>query len=321
MSKNLCPENDLSFSNSQQIKFETPLPAGTYTASAIVESTDTDSSVCLMLFYYADGNTKEVYIGRSSGSERVSKTFTLSQESTRVRVYASEGYSLSDGDTGTFTQLQIEAGDVATDYVPYENEEPEPEPGEPDIPEELISQWENPKSEVGKWWKAYATGATEWPCDSTCRETKLLHKIMDPSYELGFVVGEYCSRIEKYLADILNGTATMSTNIPKADSEILLKAMIGNEVSEEDLPTIDCERLYWMHKAMETAGKLDPYSEWAVVLDPEAGELYQKPGRGVKFAYNESDGSLYYDNSKVELAYDEQTATLYGPAELVETEE
>lgn len=249
MSKNLCPENNITFENSQQIKFTTPLVVGTYTVSAIVESTDTDSTVCLMLFYYTDGTTKEVYINRSSDGERVSKTFELSQESTRVRIYTSEGYSLSTGDTGTFTQLQIEAGDVATDYVPYEEEVVDPEP-EPE-PEEPTGPWANPTSEVGKWWKAYATGATEPPCESTCRETKLLHKIMDPSYELGFEVGELSSRIERYLIDILNGTTNMSTNIPKSDAEILLKNMIAVEVDSSELPTVDCERLYWMKKVLE----------------------------------------------------------------------
>lgn len=38
MSKNLCPENNLLFVNSQTIRFETNIPAGTYTASAIVKS-------------------------------------------------------------------------------------------------------------------------------------------------------------------------------------------------------------------------------------------------------------------------------------------
>lgn len=124
MSKNLCPENNLvDIDSSYTVRFETNLPAGTYTASAIVESTDTDGSTCLMLFYYADNTTTEVYIGRSSAGERVSKTFTLVKGATKVRIYAGEGYNPSVGDTYTFANLQIEAGSVATSYVPYGEEE------------------------------------------------------------------------------------------------------------------------------------------------------------------------------------------------------
>lgn len=180
---------------------------------------------------------------------------------------------------------------------------------------DVTSPWENPKTEVGKWWKAYATGTVDESLESTCRETKLLHKILDPSYELDFTVGEKSSRIERYLYDILNGTQNMAANTPKSDSEILLRGMIGFDIPESDMPTIDCERLYWMS---QVSTELAPYSEWALVLDPETGTLYQKPGKGVKFTYDESDGSLYYNNSKVELAYDADTGTIYGPEELLD---
>lgn len=129
MSKNLCPENDISFENFQSIRFDTPIPAGEYTVSAIVESTDTDSNDCLLLFYYPDNTTLEVYLSRSLlGNNRVSKTFILSMDATKVGLYASEGYDPSVGDTATFTQLMIEAGNQMTDYVPYGEEEVTPGP-------------------------------------------------------------------------------------------------------------------------------------------------------------------------------------------------
>lgn len=124
MSKNLCPENNITFETSYQIRFEIPIPAGTYTCSAVIESTDTDSAACLMLFTYADGSSKEVYLTRKPG-ERVFKTTELTQDSTRVRIYASEGHSLSSGDTATYSKLQIEAGDQMTEYVPYGEESSE----------------------------------------------------------------------------------------------------------------------------------------------------------------------------------------------------
>lgn len=214
MSKNLCPENNITFENSQTIRFETPLPAGTYTASAIVESTDTDSSSCLMLFYYADNNTLEVYIGRSSNGERVSKTFALAQDATKVRIYASEGYNLSVGDTGTFTKLQIEAGDQMTEYVPYgEVEEVVPEPTLTDEEELII------------FYKAWCGETTTYP-EPTCRETMLIKKVLDASYELPFTVTSESSPVEQYLWDFINGTNEMANHIPASRKEFWYHAIV-----------------------------------------------------------------------------------------------
>lgn len=115
--KNLCPTNNLTFETSEQIKFTENIPAGDYIISAHIESTDTDSTANLALFYYADGSTKEVYLTRGSG--RVSKTFTLTNEVSRVRLYASEGHSLSSGDTAAWSDIQIEAGSEMTAFEPY----------------------------------------------------------------------------------------------------------------------------------------------------------------------------------------------------------
>lgn len=241
MSKNLCPENNLNFENSQQIRFEIPIIAGTYTASSVIESTDTDSSLCLMLFYYADGNTKEVYIGRSENGERVSKTFDLSQDATRVRIYASEGYSLSVGDTGIFTDLMIESGSVATDYVPY-GDDPEPGP----IPEKV--DW----VEQLAYWMAMAGKITlEKLPEPTCRETKLIRRYLDPTFELDFTLPQ--SRVEQYLMDLVNGTTTMLAETPKSDCEKYLYIMIGGTLTESEMPNPDSSELnYWMNEYIKT---------------------------------------------------------------------
>ena len=115
--KNLCSTNELTFETSEQIKFAENIPAGDYILSASIESTDTDSTANLALFYYSDGSTKEVYLTRGSG--RVSKTFTLTKEAIRVRLYASEGHTLSSGDTSTWSDIQIEAGSEMTAFEPY----------------------------------------------------------------------------------------------------------------------------------------------------------------------------------------------------------
>ena len=114
--KNLCSTTVLTFETSEQIKFAENIPAGDYVISASIESTDTDSTANLALFYYTDGSTKEVYLTRGSG--RVSKTFTLTKEATRVRLYASEGHTLSSGDVCTWSDIQIEAGSEMTAFEP-----------------------------------------------------------------------------------------------------------------------------------------------------------------------------------------------------------
>ena len=117
--KNLCSTTNLTFETSEQIKFAENIPAGDYVISAMIESTDTDSTTNLALFYYSDGSTKEVYLTRSSTGARVSKAFTLTKEATRVRLYASEGHTLSSGDTATWSDIQIEAGSEMTPFEYY----------------------------------------------------------------------------------------------------------------------------------------------------------------------------------------------------------
>lgn len=243
--KNLCPENDIAFENSQTIRFETPLPIGSYTVSAIVESTDTDSSVCLMLFTYADGSTKEVYIGRSpvDSTERVFKIFELTQDATKVRIYASEGYSLSVGDTATFTKLMIETGDQMTDYLPYGEEEPD-EPENPD------QNWSDvilgDDYEVVVYYAALAGVATiQKPYCPTCRETMLLQKLLDPSYEVQFT--HLQSRVEAYLWNLITNKPVMLLNTPQSDKEKYLHVAIGGTVDEMPNPDA-CLLNFWMNE-------------------------------------------------------------------------
>ena len=142
--KNLCSTNELTFETSEQIKFAENIPAGDYILSASIESTDTDSTANLALFYYTDGSTKEVYLTRGSG--RVSKTFTLTKEATRVRLYASEGHTLSSGDTSTWSDIQIEAGGEMTVFESYITESY----GLPGIP--VSSGGNYTDSDGQQWW-------------------------------------------------------------------------------------------------------------------------------------------------------------------------
>lgn len=117
--KNLCPVNDISFETSTQIRFGVTLPAGEYTVSGVIKSTDTDVSQCLLLFYYEDGSTKETNINRSVTDERVSVTVVLKKPCSRMRIYAGESHATSSGDTATYNDFQIEEGSTASEFEPY----------------------------------------------------------------------------------------------------------------------------------------------------------------------------------------------------------
>lgn len=117
--KNLCPVNDIQITTSEQIRFGVTFPAGTYTVSGVIKSTDTDVSQCLLLFYYEDGSTKETNINRSIDDERVSVTVVLKKPCSRMRIYAGESHATSSGDTATYNDFQIEEGSTVSGYEPY----------------------------------------------------------------------------------------------------------------------------------------------------------------------------------------------------------
>ena len=117
--KNLCPVNDIQFTTSEQIKFGVVFPAGEYTVSGVIKSTDTDVSQCLLLFYYDDGSTKETNINRSVTDERVDVTVVLKKPCSRMRIYAGESHATSSGDTATYHDFQIEEGSTVSGYEPY----------------------------------------------------------------------------------------------------------------------------------------------------------------------------------------------------------
>lgn len=117
--KNLCPINDILVETSTQIKFGMVLPAGEYTVSGVIKSTDTDVSQCLLLFYYEDDSTKEANINRSVDDERVSVTVVLKKTCSRMRIYAGESHATSGGDTATYNDFQIEEGSIVSGYEPY----------------------------------------------------------------------------------------------------------------------------------------------------------------------------------------------------------
>lgn len=129
--KNLWSHGDVSGTRAETRALS--LKAGTYTLSAITTSSDTDYTKSLMLFVYLDDTTKFVEIARDT---RNSQTFELTSDVKYVNVYASNTSANSIDDTFTWSDIQIEAGSVATDYEPYCGGIPSPNP---DYPQEIES--------------------------------------------------------------------------------------------------------------------------------------------------------------------------------------
>lgn len=111
------------------------------------------------------------------------------------------------------------------------------------------NSWFDPYSELALYYKALAGFASleDLPMPHS-RESSLVRKLLDSSYELGFTVTETSSRNERYLWDLINGTTSMLTNVPKSDTEKFLHVMIGGTV--EEYPTVDTELDYWMDKCV-----------------------------------------------------------------------
>ena len=93
------------------------IPAGTYTFSAVVNSSDVDAAACLV--NDITNNIQLGLIARSTGTERKSITFTLAQPTSEIALYASITYAQSTGDTFSFEDIQIEEGTTATSYAPF----------------------------------------------------------------------------------------------------------------------------------------------------------------------------------------------------------
>lgn len=110
--------------------------------------------------------------------------------------------------------------------------------------------WFDPYAELALYYKALAgfESLDNLPMPHS-RESSLVRKLLDSSYELGFSVNENSSRNERYLWDLINGTSTMLTNVPKSDTEKFLHVMIGGTV--EEYPVVDTELDYWMDKCVD----------------------------------------------------------------------
>lgn len=112
--KNLIKYNNISGTLSKTVKCS--LDTGTYTISTLVNSSDTDASSSLIIFDYENG---EGYYCRIERDVRTSYTVTLTERVISLTFYASNNWTNSQGDTFTYSDIQIEKGSTATDYEPY----------------------------------------------------------------------------------------------------------------------------------------------------------------------------------------------------------
>ena len=120
--KNLCPTATCKTRQdirSAEITLDAPLPSGTYYFSALIETTDSGDKV-VVAFYNTDGSTEKTlaHITKKEG-ERCGCQFTLSEPTSKFRLYAADSYQAAAGDEATFADIQIEKGTQATAYEPY----------------------------------------------------------------------------------------------------------------------------------------------------------------------------------------------------------
>ena len=92
------------------------LKAGTYTISALVKSSDTDSSTNMFVFYFVNGTNLGLQFPRN---ERSGLTITFEHDVRSVDLYASNDWNNSKDDTFTWSDIQIEKGSTMTEFEPH----------------------------------------------------------------------------------------------------------------------------------------------------------------------------------------------------------
>lgn len=153
-------EQSIEFERSVRLSFNRELPAGEYTFSAVVHSTDTDASQCLLILLTADGGQMAHYIGRSDGNSRVSAKISISKPATKISLYASTLNVTSEGDTASFSDIMLNAGDTDLPYEPYRT--PQTVTLTSDRP---LAKWDKLEKRNGQWGWVYKSDVLEYDGD------------------------------------------------------------------------------------------------------------------------------------------------------------
>lgn len=133
LGKNLYSGGDVSGTGRVEIS-PAIIPAGKYMFSANITTADTDSTTCLVIFSYTDSSIGQAWV-QFPRENRASKAITMEGDVVRIAFVASNNDANAEGDTFSFTDIQIEPGTVATDYEPYTNG-PSPNPS---YPQEIVN--------------------------------------------------------------------------------------------------------------------------------------------------------------------------------------
>lgn len=115
--KNVYSGGDINGTNSENVYLDVKISVGTYTISANVSSSDTNYTACKVSFRESD--TDEICSTLLSRGNRMFSTITLAADCNVIRFYASNTAGNSTDDTFSFTDIQIERLNVATDYEPH----------------------------------------------------------------------------------------------------------------------------------------------------------------------------------------------------------
>lgn len=117
---NLCDLGTISFTHSKNVAFSPNLPAGTLAISAIVTSSFTASSSCILGVVDVNGNSTYPMISRSLDGERRIVTFNATAPIRAISFYAGSDGNNSSGQTATYKDIMISWGVKARGYIPYE---------------------------------------------------------------------------------------------------------------------------------------------------------------------------------------------------------
>lgn len=115
--KNLYSAGDQSFERFKKVSLGRTFSPGTYTLSLEATSTDTDDSKCDVYLFYGETSS-----GKSKGFSRDTRdswTFTIDVVFDSLWMYAAQTWLASEGDTATFSNIQLEIGSIATTYEAY----------------------------------------------------------------------------------------------------------------------------------------------------------------------------------------------------------
>lgn len=115
--RNLYSGGTRTFEKNIRVDFPVPLPPGTYTIGALVESSDTDLDIssCVLL---DEGRSSIVYANLQRGVYNT-QTVTIAKECHAIRFYASNNDARSEGDTATWDNIMIHAGSESIPFEPY----------------------------------------------------------------------------------------------------------------------------------------------------------------------------------------------------------